>query len=203
MVSQVEFVFIRHAQAMHNLAADSRGESAYSDPAFRDAVLTDEGHLQTARVRRERSSEFIGPTGVLTPSVIYCSPLHRCRQTLLGVLPFTVDMPVRLDDRLMEPQSHVCNHRIDYDELVADCPTAWILEEVSSINPKNGGDSIVKRIRAWTHEILEKYPGQRVLVISHYTWIQNWFRIFQRQLVTPANCGILTATLSVSTHFKT
>jgi broad specificity phosphatase PhoE len=192
MASQVEFVFIRHAQATHNVAAESRGESAYNDPAFRDAVLTDEGHLQTARVRREHGAEF---AGILTPSVIYCSPLRRCRQTLLSVLPFAVDMPVRLDDRLMEPQSHVCNHRIERDELVGDCPAAWVLEEVGSVNPKDGGDSVVKRIRAWTAEIVEKYPGQRVLVVSHFTWIQNWFRIFQKQFVTPANCGILTATL--------
>jgi broad specificity phosphatase PhoE len=199
----VEFVFIRHAQATHNVAAEIRGDSAYEDPTFRDAELTDEGHLQVSRVRRERGAEFAGPSGALTPAVIYCSPLRRCRQTLVGVMPFVRDVAVRVDDRLMEPQSHVCNHRIEKSALVAVCPPTWSLECVSEVNPKDGGgDSIVKRIREWTAEVLAAHPGQRVLVVSHFTWIQNWFRIFKKELVAPANCGILCATLRATPHQK-
>lgn len=197
-----EFVFIRHAQATHNVAAEMRGESAYSDPTYRDAELTDEGHLQVSRVRREHGSKFIGPSGELTPAVIYCSPLRRCRQTLVGVLPFAVDALVHLDDRLMEPQSHVCNHRIERADLVTACPPTWSLERVAEANPKDGADSIVKRIREWTAEVLAAHPRQRVLVVSHYTWIQNWFRIFKKERVSPANCGILCATLLAKPHEK-
>lgn len=200
--STVEFFFIRHAQATHNVAAETRGESAYSDPTYRDAELTDEGHLQVSRVRRERGSEFIGPSGGLTPAVIYCSPLRRCRQTLLGVLPFSAEAGVRIDDRLMEPQSHICNHRIERADLVSACPPTWSLEGVAEINPSNGGDSIVKRIRAWTADVLAAHPGQRVLVVSHYTWIQNWFRIFKREVVSPANCEILCAKLQAKPREK-
>lgn len=194
-MTTVEFVFIRHAQATHNVAAEERGESAYYDPTFRDAELTDEGHLQVSRVRRERGRDFVEPSGILTPAVIYCSPLRRCRQTLLGVLPFAAEVGVRVDDRLMEPQSHVCNHRIEWADLACVCPPAWSLAGVAEANPKDGGDSIVKRIRAWTTEVLVAHPGQRVLVVSHYTWIQNWFRIFKKEQVSPENCGILYATL--------
>lgn len=195
-MANVEFVFIRHAQATHNVAAEERGESAYYDPIFRDAELTDEGHLQVSRVRRERGGDFVGPSGRLTPVVIYCSPLRRCRQTLLGVLPIAAEIGVRVDDRLMEPQSHVCNHRIERADLVRVCPPAWSLDGVAEANPKDGGgDSIVKRIREWTAEVLSTHPGQRVLVVSHFTWIQNWFRIFKREVVAPENCGILRATL--------
>jgi broad specificity phosphatase PhoE len=198
----VEFVFIRHAQATHNVAAEIHGSSAYCDPAYRDAELTDEGHLQTARVRRERGGDFVGPSGILTPAVIYCSPLRRCRQTLLGVLPWAEGAAVRLDDRLMEPQSHVCNHRAERVDIVAVCPSAWSLERVAEVNPKDGSDSVVKRIRDWTAEMLGRYPGQRVLVVSHFTWIQNWFRIFKKEMVAPANCGILMAALPAKPHEK-
>ena len=188
----VNFVFIRHAQATHNVAAELYGHDAYMDPAHRDAPLTDEGHLQTSRVRRERGAEF---SDKLTPSVIYCSPLKRCRQTLMNVIPASATWPVRLDDRLMEPQSHVCNHRIEKDALLRVCPPAWDLIGVAEVNPKDAPESIVARIRAFTADVLARHPGQRVLVVSHFTWIQNWFRIFKKERVEPPNCGILQAVL--------
>lgn len=191
----VEFVFIRHAQATHNVAADEHGPSAYSDPAFRDAMLTDEGHLQTTRVRRERGAEFLGPGGALTPDIVYCSPLRRCQQTLLGVIPAAEAWSVCLDDRLMEPQSHVCNHRPERDEVARKSSSAWNLERVSKVNPKDAPESVVARIRAFTAEIVARHPGQRVLVVSHFTWICNWFRIFKREIVEPSNCSIMIATL--------
>ena len=191
----VEFVFIRHAQATHNVAAELYGHDAYMDPAHHDAPLTDEGHLQVARMRRERSAEFIGPSGELTPTVVYSSPLHRCRQTLLGIIPAAEGWPVRLDDRLMEPQSHVCNHRIDRAELMTACPAGWDLTGIGEVNPKDAPESIVARIRAWTADMLARHGGERVLVVSHFTWIQNWFRIFKKEIVKPVNCGILRAEL--------
>ena len=194
-VRTVEFIFIRHAQATHNVAADLYGQNAYMDPAHRDAPLTDEGLLQTSRVRRERGADFIGSSGELTPAVIYCSPLLRCRQTLLGVIPAAEGWPVRLDDRLMEPQSHVCNHRIERADLRRVCPSVWNLDGVAEVNPKDAPESIVARIRAFTADVLARHPGQRVLVVSHFTWIQNWFRIFKKEKVEPPNCGILRAVL--------
>lgn len=184
----VNFIFIRHAQATHNVAAEICGESAYCDPTYRDAELTDEGHLQVSRARREHGA-------TLTPDVIYCSPLRRCRQTLLGVALSSAEWPVHLDDRLMEPQSHVCNHRIERADLVSACPPAWDLTGVAEVNPKDAPESIVARIRAFTADVLARHPGQQVLVVSHFTWIQNWFRIFKKESVEPPNCGILRAVL--------
>jgi broad specificity phosphatase PhoE len=198
MAGTVEFTFIRHAQATHNVAADIHGPSAYMDPAFRDAFLTDEGHLQAARVRRERVSEFLGSSGGL----IYCSPLRRCQQTLLGVIPDSAAWPVRLDDWLMEPQAHVCNHRAERSELASLCPSAWNIDGIAEVNPKDTPDSIVARICAFTNDILERHPGQRVLVVSHFIWINTWFRIFKKELVEPANCSFISAKLPVPQKFE-
>lgn len=197
-MTEVEFVFIRHAQATHNVAAETRGESAYYDPVYRDAELTDEGHLQVSRARRERGAEFLKPSGGLAPDAIYCSPLHRCRQTLLGVVPASAEWPVHLDDRLMEPQSHVCNHRIEKDALIHACPDTWDMTGVAAVNPQDAPDSVVARIRAFTTDMVTRHPGQRVLVVSHFTWISNWFRIFKQEVVAPPNCGILRAVLPVA-----
>jgi broad specificity phosphatase PhoE len=64
------------------------------------------------------------------------------------------------------------------------------------VNPKDAPESIVARIRAFTADVLARHPGQRVLVVSHFTWISNWFRIFKKEVVEPANCSIMTATLA-------
>ncbi len=198
----VNFVFIRHAQATHNVAADIYGEIAYMDPAHHDALLTDEGHLQTARVRREHRAEFLGPDGALVPTAVYCSPLQRCRQTLLEVIPDSETWLVHLDDRLMEPQSHICNHRAERNEIANDCPSVWRTDDVAEVNPKYGCDSIVEHIHAFTAEMLERHPGQRILVVAHFTWIQKWFSIFKQKRVEPPNCGILQAVLPVAAPHK-
>jgi len=191
MSATVEIIFLRHAQATHNVAALTRGEAAYLDPAFRDSELTEEGHAQAARLRE---------SAVFAPDVIYCSPLRRCRHTLLEAFPAAAVMQVLLDDRLMEPQGHVCNHRVDRDELAAEIPEAWSIEGVAKMNPALLGeyDSVVKRLRAWTADVVERHAGQTVLVATHFTWIQNWFRIFQRQFVEPANCECLVAKITAS-----
>ena len=191
-LNTVEFVFIRHAQATHNVAAEIYGQLAYMDPEHRDARLTDKGHLQTAKVRCERGMEFLN---MPTEGAIYCSPLRRCQQTLLGIIPAAQTWPVYLDDRLMEPQLHICNHRSEREEVAQECPPAWNLDGVGEVNPKDMPESVVLRIRAFTAEILARHPGQRVLIVSHFTWICNWFRIFKRELVEPPNCSITMATL--------
>jgi broad specificity phosphatase PhoE len=184
----IEIIFLRHAQATHNVAALTRGDAAYNDPTYRDAELTEEGHLQAVRLRE---------SVVFEPDVIYCSPLRRCRQTILEVFPASNKMPVQLDDRLMEPQSHVCNHRVNRTDLEMEIPATWTLDNVAEMNPAISVDSVVKRLRAWTADIVERHKGQTVLVVTHYTWIQNWFRIFQRRVVEPANCECLVVRITV------
>lgn len=188
MSATIEIIFLRHAQATHNVAALTRGEAAYNDPVYRDADLTENGKQQAVRLRE---------SVVFEPDVIYCSPLRRCRQTLLEAFPTSNEMPVHLDDRLMEPQSHVCNHRDDRTVLATEIPTAWTLDGVAEENPATAVDSVVKRLRAWTAEIMERHKGQTVLAVTHYTWIQNWFRIFQRRFVEPANCEYLVVRMTV------
>lgn len=183
------FIFLRHAQATHNVAASLVGDRAYIDAAHRDAALTVEGHAQVLQAQREN-------IGATAPDVTYCSPLQRCRHTLLGVFPAAASGEVRVDDRLMEPQSHVCNHRAEKAELARDCPDTWMLDGVSDTNPKDATDSIAARICDFTADVLTRHAGQRVLIVSHFTWIQTWFRIFKHETVAPRNCGVLLATMS-------
>jgi len=42
----VTFLLIRHGQAEHNVGAETEGEAAYQNPAYRNSRLTAEGERQ-------------------------------------------------------------------------------------------------------------------------------------------------------------
>lgn len=185
--------FVRHAEGFHNSDHRARGNIAYSDPANRDAALTPIGHQQTQREMRNYIYEKY--------DAIYCSPLQRCRQTLLGIYPAARELPVIVDDRLMEPQGdHLCNWRADRAEIVATVPPCWDMLAVSETNPggpphtNESGYTFHSRIRAWTADMVTRHhPDARILVVTHYTWTQHWFDIHRDETVCLANCiGVTT-----------
>lgn len=172
------FVFLRHAEASHNLAyRENSQESVYNDPAHADSELTATGRAQATKAAALlESQEF---------TAIYCSPLRRCRQTLLNAIPDAYDKTVYVDDRLMEPQSHLCNRRQDRRDLIADVPLEWDIDQVADQNPflydtPETPNEIIHRIIGWTGDICKRYPNGRILVVSHYQWIRIWHRIFHR-----------------------
>lgn len=171
------FTFLRHAEATHNADNYRRGSIAYRDMVNRDAALTPKGLAQTQRALPRFVNE--------TYDVIYCSPLRRCRQTLLGVYPAAARLPVLLDDRLMEPQGdHVCNWRIEKDELARTVPATWNVSDINDINPCNPGHNetgaeFAARIQAWTDDVSARYPDARILVVTHYMWTLWWHKVHQ------------------------
>lgn len=166
-----EILFVRHAQGTHNACADLYGESAYNEEKNRDAELTEKGIQQTSYYGIEEKFD-----------VIFCSPLRRCRSTLLGIYPESNNMKVILDDRLVEqPCGHnLCDRRLDKAEIVESFPKAWDHANVNEIYTWEKDDQVDKaKIRAFTEEILKDHKGKKILVVSHGTWINNWFRLFK------------------------
>jgi broad specificity phosphatase PhoE len=174
--------FLRHAMATHNEDAATRGPIAYMDPIHKDAALTDTGMEQA----------FTTCLGHY--DAIYCSPLRRCRQTLLSALPKSRDLPVIVDDRLMEPQGHICNCRAERDTLALEV-TGWDLNRVAHANPYTGsenGTEFRRRIIAFTDD-LRLQGHKEVLIVSHHEWIRCWFAIYQQKEVSPRNCQLMSA----------
>jgi broad specificity phosphatase PhoE len=194
-------MFVRHGQATHNVTR------AYWDPRERDAALTAEGVRQAWDLRVDRLGE--------RADVICCSPLQRCRQTLgllLGVGGSSTFGATRaqvlLDDRLMEPQgSAIVNRRAEWQDLRDSVPTGWDLERVGLTNPydqwveggtvgEDGHGHFDARVRAWTEEMCRRYPGRRLLVVTHHDWIASWFRQFSGgRRVSVANGRMIEGTL--------
>ena len=189
-------VFLRHAQGTHNVT------QAYLDPAHKDAALTAEGVRQAWILRESgRLRDF---------DLVYCSPLRRCRQTLIGAVPSVERFPVRMEDRLMEPQGvAICNRRAELADLRAQVSSMWCLDGVGSVNPydvlaeggtvgSGGHSGFERRVREFTEEVLRRQPaGSRVLVVAHHDWIRAWFRLYapERGTVSLGNCETVTATL--------
>lgn len=185
------FVLLRHAQGTHN-ANSFQKPTQYKDPVYLDAELTEEGLQQTLHTGKKlRNTKF---------DAIFCSPLRRCRSTLQGVLPQSIDLPVHIDDRLIEQDdvSYACNKRLEKHDILPTCPKAWNTERVSDVNPytetPNRSEDLA-RIQDFTEEVLQTYPNHTVLIVSHCGWIQRWCKMYPKKVVHLANCQFVTDTV--------
>ena len=76
---------VRHGEAAHNVAYETRGEAAYVDPAYVNSSLTVRGRRQAAECRWPRK-----------PTLGVASPLRRAQDTAHLALPLDVPL-VTLD----------------------------------------------------------------------------------------------------------
>jgi broad specificity phosphatase PhoE len=183
------FVLIRHAQGTHNVDFYKIGHEQWTHPIYIDAQLTETGILQAAAVQEELAKYKF--------DAIYCSPLRRTRATLLGAYPASRDLPVIVDDRVIEqPQGmNSCDQRLERDLVCADCPPAWNTDGVAVVNPFfDPVDRSYEYQKTLTDEITKKYPDGTVLIVTHGTWMYNWLLAF-KSLSRPMlnNCEIVVA----------
>lgn len=182
------FVFVRHAQGYHNVDGNKRGNIAYSDPKHIDASLTELGILQS-KIKNLPYEKF---------DAIYCSPMKRCRQTLLNIYQQSEKLPVVVDDRLIEqPQGlYLCNKRVEKHEMLLSIPMAWNTDNVSDKNPFILNPELDRyKIKSFTKMICEKYPSGIILIVSHGVWIQNWLKMYNNNNKFLDNCESIIVTL--------
>ena len=192
--SRMKFIFVRHGQATHNSDAKRRGDIAYMDPIHTDALLDDVGATQVNTDRHIKCD------------AIYCSPLRRCRTTLLGIMPEAAERLVRLDDRLMETQgSAYCNKRSALIDIIADCPPHWDLTGVSEVNPfdavKEHYSKVISempefnaRVSSMMQDIVTRHSAdETILIVGHHDWIRSWFNLYKGVTISPIYGGMLRA----------
>ena len=183
-------IFLRHAQGTHNVNSFKK-LNQYNDPVYIDAELTNEGVQQTIQIRQQfQDIQF---------DAIFCSPLRRCRSTLVGVLPKSIDFPVQVDDRLIEQPTHnnICNKRFEKDILQQTCPKLWNLENVSETNPfrETTEEEDRKKMQEFTKYVRATYPDSTILIVSHWEWINRWMKMYQLKHTSLDNCEYVTVTL--------
>jgi broad specificity phosphatase PhoE len=188
------FTLLRHAQGFHNVAAATQGPIAYNDPVNQDAAITGEGIKQAT---------LLQPTlGQRSYDVIICSPLLRCRQTLMHAIPTTcTEIPVLLDDWTMEPQgNHICNRRASREDLIQQVPGHWDARGVSLQNPFDIPETMEKfcdRVYVSTIDMLARYPNKRILVVAHYEWIRAWSQLFLQEDYQLDNCEFVVRSIEL------
>lgn len=183
------FVLLRHAQGTHNVDSFKKGGRHYNDPVYLDAELTREGIQQAIQTREKLKDYYF--------DAIYCSPLRRCRSTLIGVIPSSPNLPVILDDRLLEQPygENICDKRLEREEVVRTSPTPWIADKVAVQNPFTELSYVDNPQRSFTSEVRRKFPEGTVLVVSHSEWIRRWMRMFQMKHAELGNCEYIEVTL--------
>ena len=183
------FVFMRHAQGTHNVDTFRRGTGSHPD--YLDAELTAIGIQQTMDTREKLKD--------ITFDAIYCSPLRRCRTTLLGTYPKSVDLPVQLDDRLIEQPTgtELCNKRLEKSDIVPNVSNHWNMTNVSEVNPFKVCSlrEDFEKIYEFTSMVQRDWPDGLILVVSHCGWINHWMRVYQDKHVILDNCAYIEATL--------
>lgn len=183
------FVLLRHAQGTHNVDSFRRGSGNHPD--YIDAELTGIGMKQTLDTR-EKLKDMVF-------DAIYCSPLRRCRSTLIGTYPKAVNLPVLVDDRIIEQPTGVdlCNKRLEKSAICDTISKYWDLTNVADENPFKLGSprDDFNKIYELTSMIQCQYPDGHVLIVSHCGWINNWMRIYKDQNVILDNCEFVEATI--------
>jgi broad specificity phosphatase PhoE len=109
-----KLIFIRHGEAEHNVAFHRDGESAFENPLYKDAHLTQKGKEQV-----QASAKKLFDLKILD---IWSSPLTRCIQTSDELFEELNVNNLYLHDNLLERQggNHVCNYRKEKEELKKD-----------------------------------------------------------------------------------
>jgi broad specificity phosphatase PhoE len=168
----VKFILIRHGEATHNTGAETEGDAAYENPAYRNSVLTDKGVQQAADAGKK-----IASTITTKAAALWCSPLQRCLQTADNVMK-SVNVPLDqmyLHDSLLERlgRGHVCNIRAPTGEIRRDWPD-FNANMLPDVGPEwkgiEGRQSVKLRMTMLVEHLKRVYAGATdpVIIVSHH-----------------------------------
>lgn len=176
------FVFIRHGEALHNIANRKLGPIAYTLKENEDAPLSELGHAQTVQAGLELLEVF-GNRIV----DVYSSPLTRCIQTAENASARLHTFSKVLDDLLIERLGggHVCNHRKSFHDIHELFPH-WNTQHIEDPppilldrEPLSNVEGRMKEMWNWLQESY-KTSDRGVLVVSHEEALKSlWQKNFK------------------------
>jgi broad specificity phosphatase PhoE len=173
--------FVRHAQGVHNEAAERDGVSAYLSEEWADAHLTELG-LQQCRTLGERVLDKVN-----TSSLLVVSPMNRTIETAVWSFPSLVrKIPwIALDCIREQTGQHPCDRRSSRGVLAQDYPFVEF-DEVATENDNlynlYAGREPEADVERRGHEFIEwllKRPEKEIIVVTHSAWL----RIFLRKVL--------------------
>lgn len=171
MKRTITLYFVRHGQALHNVAAEKYGDYAYFDPVYTDSNLTEHGIKQATDLQLFFSKN--------NPDIVFSSPLRRCLQTLDHAL-LHYKKEIHVDDRLVERLGeHPCNKRSHKHEVKNHINRNLITDHVSDDhhwkNHRESDEDIICRGREWYEQLVNYLNKNRdvtkVAIFSHYDFL--------------------------------
>jgi broad specificity phosphatase PhoE len=163
-----KFIFVRHGEAEHNVAFHKEGDAAFTNPAYKDAPLTEEGRKQA-----RATGEALRDLPILD---IWSSPLTRAIQTGEEIYEEVNAQEVWLHDSLLERQGggHVCNERKYKMDLRKAFPM-WRREFLPEMQPMwfdaENDTSLQRRMLSFilllAHIYRDVPADSHVVIVSH------------------------------------
>jgi broad specificity phosphatase PhoE len=171
----ITLYFIRHGNATNNEGITST-----------DSELTDYGISQAKDANiRLKNINF---------DAIYCSSLARTIQTSHYAL---TNKNIYLDDRLIEKTYSICEQRKDKMDLVkythALKNNNYLFNNVSNdyVFKKETNNQLYIRVITFFNYIITLHKsGGTILIISHYSWLDTFFKLITGQKNEFDNCEI-------------
>jgi len=161
-------LLVRHGRTPLTEAKRFSG-SGGSDPDLSPAGRQDAARV-AALMRRLATGESTAPADVGRPAVLVCSPMRRTRQTAAAIAEATGLTP-GVDERWIEAGFGEWEG-LTFAEIVKGWPVDVARWQGSMSSPPPGGESlqaVVDRVRAARRDVVERNPGQVVVVVSHVT----------------------------------
>jgi broad specificity phosphatase PhoE len=185
------YVFLRHGEALHNVANRIHGPIAYTFKENEDAALTPLGHLQTKDAGVKIKNIFAN-----RQVDVYCSPLTRCIQTAENAMAHLNVQQKAMEELLIERLGggHVCNNRKSFHELSTTFPD-WNLEYIQDPPQmpleRESLEHVKERMQQIWNWLQETYKtsDRGVLIVSHQESLTAlWGRPFKNAefLVVPS-----------------
>jgi len=169
------YIFLRHGEALHNVANRIHGPIAYTFKENEDAPLSEEGHRQTKQVGEELANLLRN-----RQVDVYSSPLTRCIQTAENASANLNVQKKFLDELLIERLGggHVCNYRKSFEELSTQFPE-WNTESIHDPPTMPLERETVEKVKERMQQI--------------WNWLQETYRTSDKCILIVSHQESLTA----------
>eukprot|EP00735_Rhodelphis_limneticus_P004152 TRINITY_DN15708_c0_g1::TRINITY_DN15708_c0_g1_i1::g.18778::m.18778 TRINITY_DN15708_c0_g1::TRINITY_DN15708_c0_g1_i1::g.18778 ORF type:complete len:260 (+),score=8.94,sp/Q9FGF0/PGML1_ARATH/37.19/6e-42,His_Phos_1/PF00300.17/2.1e-20 TRINITY_DN15708_c0_g1_i1:32-781(+) len=189
--------FIRHAQGLHNAAAETKGRAAYFEEAFFDSDLTDLGRKQVEDCKQQLQGH-----GGLSPDLVVVSPLVRALNTAGGIFHFPAHKVIVKEDTRERIGVHPCDRRRRKSELIPHYPTLdWTEIEEEDIywcsDKRETEEEMAVRGARFIRWLVAR-PEHSIVVVTHSSYLSTLFNRVLGHTVSDAmkrwfnNCEIRT-----------
>ncbi|MEV6139283.1 bifunctional RNase H/acid phosphatase [Nocardia sp. NPDC051990] len=157
------FLLLRHGQTELSL---ERRYSGRGNPP-----LTDHGREQAARAAKMLAAKG-GIAAVVT------SPLDRARETAAAAAT-ALDVPMRIVDGLIETDFGAWEGRTFLEAAQRDphLHARWLGDPSTAAPNGESFDQVRERVEAARRDLVARYPGQNIVVVSHVTPIKTLLQL--------------------------